>query len=63
VAVLKDEVERLMGLLDEGSQRVVGCLLEGQTDKETAKACGVSVSTVERKRKLIRETWRREMPP
>jgi RNA polymerase sigma factor (sigma-70 family) len=63
VAVLKDEVERLLRLLDEGSQRVVGCLLEGQTNQETAKACGVSVSTVERKRKLIRETWLRQMPP
>lgn len=63
VAVLKDEVQRLLSLLDEGSQRVAGCLLEGQTNQEISEACGVSLSTVERKRKLIRETWLREMPP
>jgi DNA-directed RNA polymerase specialized sigma24 family protein len=61
VVALRDEIQRLLCLLDKNSQRVVGQLLEGQTNEQIAAACGVSLATIERKRKLIRETWRREM--
>lgn len=56
----QEEVARLVGLLDEKAQRVAGLLLEGRTTQEIADAIGASVATIERKRKLIRETWRRE---
>ena len=59
--ILQDEINRLVGMLDETSQKVTGLLMEGYSNKDAADACGVSIATIERKRKLIRETWRREL--
>jgi RNA polymerase sigma factor (sigma-70 family) len=63
VVAVKDEVQRLLDLLDDPSRQVLGYLLEGHTNQEIAKQLGVSLSTIERKRKLIRATWDRAMQP
>lgn len=57
---MREEVTRLVGLLDEKTQQVAGLLLQGHTNQEIADQIGTSLATIERKRKLIRETWRRE---
>ena len=61
VVAMREEVQRLMGLLDDTSRVIADRLLEGHTNLEAAEKCGVSVATIERKRRLIRETWRREL--
>jgi RNA polymerase sigma factor (sigma-70 family) len=58
-SMLRDEVQHLVGLLDEPMQRVAALLLEGCTNEEAAARCGVSLATIERRRQLIRKTWRR----
>src|SRR5436190_3534199 len=63
VVALQDEMQRLLGLLDATEQRVAGLILEGRTTEEIAAFCMLSRSTIERKRKLIRETWLRETGP
>jgi DNA-directed RNA polymerase specialized sigma24 family protein len=61
VMAMQDEVQRVMSLLDPIAQRVVALVLEGRTTEEVAASCGKSRATIERKRKLIRETWMREL--
>jgi RNA polymerase sigma factor (sigma-70 family) len=56
---LRDEIQRLMGLIDEEERRIAGLIMSGHTNEEIARLCGFSRTKVERKRKLIRETWRR----
>jgi RNA polymerase sigma factor (sigma-70 family) len=61
VVAMRDEIQRLMGLLDDTSRVILRSLLAGRTNQEAADECQVSLATIERKRKLIRETWRREL--
>jgi hypothetical protein len=50
-----------MNLLDPIAQRVAALVLEGRTTEEIAASCAKSTSTIDRKRELIRETWKREL--
>jgi FixJ family two-component response regulator len=59
IAELRDEIEQLLGLIDEDERRIAGLVMAGHTNEEIARLCGFSRTKVERKRKLIRETWRR----
>jgi len=62
VAVLNEEHERLLGLLRVDSLRNVAiCRIEGYTVDEIATKEAVSKSTIERKLRLIRNTWRQEL--
>ena len=58
VAMINDEFERLLGLLDDEKLRQTALLkLEGYRNKEIAEQLGRSVSFVERKLQLIRRLW------
>jgi RNA polymerase sigma factor (sigma-70 family) len=61
--MVRDEIQRLKELLDPDAQRVLTLVLEGHSTAEIAKQCELSRATIERKRKLIRETWLRELEP
>ena len=61
-AVVKDEFERLLGLLgDEKLRRTAVLKLEGHTNREIAEHFGRSISFVERKLQVIRRTWSEEV--
>lgn len=60
-ALVNDEFERLMNVLDDEKVRQTAVLkLEGYSNKEIAEHLGRSVSYVERKLRLIRSIWSRE---
>jgi len=62
LAVMKEEYERLLGLLRDKLLRQIAVLrVEGFTGDEIAEQLDVSIATVRRKLQLIRATWRREM--
>lgn len=64
VATLKEENTRLLDLLQDDTLRRVALLrLEGHSDQEIADQLQVSLRTVERKLKLIRERWKNELEP
>lgn len=57
-ASVAEECRRLLGLLDGEEQRTIAlCKLEGYTSPQIAKFIGKSLATVERKLKIIRDTW------
>ena len=59
---LAEENERLLGLLRDESLRTVALLrLEGFTNEEIAQRLEISLRSVERKLKLIRERWAKEV--
>jgi DNA-directed RNA polymerase specialized sigma24 family protein len=59
-ALVNDEFERLLRLLDDEKLRQTAVLkLEGYSNKEIADRLGRSLSYVERKLRLIRDTWSR----
>ena len=61
-AEVKEEIERLMCLLDDDQLRTIAaCQLEGYRNAEIAKQLGTSKRTVERRLKLIRQIWDREL--
>jgi DNA-directed RNA polymerase specialized sigma24 family protein len=60
-AMVKDEFERLLGLLDDERLRRTALLkLQAYTNREIAGQFGRSVSFVERKLQLIRRIWSEE---
>jgi RNA polymerase sigma factor (sigma-70 family) len=60
LAIVKDEMEHLLTVLPEQYHQVALKKLECCTAPEIAQACGVHVSTVERRLRIIREFWARE---
>jgi DNA-directed RNA polymerase specialized sigma24 family protein len=63
-AQLVEEYERLLHSLDDDVLRSVAVWkLEGNTNKEIAGKLGRSPATVERKLRLIREAWEKEVTP
>jgi RNA polymerase sigma factor (sigma-70 family) len=61
-AVLAEDCQRLLELLEPDLQALAARKLEGFTNSEVAKQCGCSVPTVERRLKLIRMKWQTEAP-
>lgn len=60
--MMQEEHSRLLGLLRNDGLRAVACLrLEGLTVAEMAGRLGIGSRSVERKLKLIRQTWSREL--
>jgi RNA polymerase sigma factor (sigma-70 family) len=58
LAELKEEFDRLLAVLeDETLQKIAIWSMEGYTNKEIAKQIGRSLSSVDRKLKLIRDKW------
>jgi DNA-directed RNA polymerase specialized sigma24 family protein len=63
-AQLVEEYERLLDSLDDDVLRSVAVWkLEGHTNKEIAGKLGRSLATVERKLRLIRDAWEKEVTP
>jgi DNA-directed RNA polymerase specialized sigma24 family protein len=64
VTTLVDELRYLMSTLrDDGLRQVARLMLEGLTNQEIADRLDCDVRTIERKRKLIRKAWAREVNP
>ena len=62
LAMMNEEHLRLLQLLPEDSLRDVAIRrMQGESNDEIAVALNVSVRSVERKRNLIRDSWKREM--
>lgn len=62
LASLREEHERLLAQLRDESVREVALLkMDGYGNAEIADRLGVSIRSVERKLKLIREQWRKEI--
>jgi DNA-directed RNA polymerase specialized sigma24 family protein len=62
-AEVAETLGRLMGRLDNDLLRALARdNLAGYTQQEMAERNGVSVPTVQRKLKLVREIWQREFP-
>ncbi len=61
VAVMAEEVKRLLDLLpDDVTQQLAVLKMEGYTNAESAQQLGCSLTTVERRLRLIRKTWSRQ---
>jgi DNA-directed RNA polymerase specialized sigma24 family protein len=61
VAAFNEWLHVSLQRLDAGTTRQVAlCRLEGYSDREIATQLGISVSSVERKLRVIRELWQRE---
>src|SRR5205814_524390 len=61
-AQIAEETARLLGLLDDPElQSLALAKLEGQTNEEIAAHLGSVPRTVERRLRVIRGLWRREM--
>jgi DNA-directed RNA polymerase specialized sigma24 family protein len=58
---LAEACEILLDQLDTELQQLALNKLEGYTNKEIAGKLGCSVATVERRLKLIRKKWQREL--
>ena len=62
LVALEDEFEHLMKLLDDDRLRtIVNLRIEGFTVPEIASALDLSVPTVERKLRYVREVWKNEL--
>lgn len=62
VAIMAEECERLLGLLRDDRLRAVAMLrIDGYTVAEIAQRLGIGTRAVERKLKLIRSRWSREL--
>jgi DNA-directed RNA polymerase specialized sigma24 family protein len=58
IAEFNDNLARALERLDEGATREVALLrMEGYEDREIANRLSVSLSTVERKLRVIRKVW------
>lgn len=60
-AIFREELERLLKGLDEDCRQVVVAKLEGRTNPEIAARLGCSLASVERRVRLIRKAWEREL--
>lgn len=56
-ALVADECEKLLGLLDDEQRRIAQLKLEGFKNREIAEDLDCSIAKVERKLKMIREVW------
>jgi DNA-directed RNA polymerase specialized sigma24 family protein len=62
-AELNDELRHLQSKLQDDELRsIVAQRLTGMTNPEIAASLGRSLSSIERKMRLIKETWLRELP-
>ena len=61
MAMVSDEIERLLEIIPEDYRPIVFLKLEGLTMPEIAKHCGVHVTTVERRLRVIRGLWTKEL--
>jgi len=59
--ILAEACETLLDQLDTELQQLALNKLEGYTNKEIASKLGCSLATVERRLKLIRKKWQREL--
>lgn len=59
--ILAEACENLLDQLDAELQQIALNKLDGYTNKEIAGKLGCSVATVERRLKLIRKKWQREL--
>jgi RNA polymerase sigma factor (sigma-70 family) len=57
LTAMKESVDRLLSRLDDEAKRIALYKMEGMTNREIATRIGRSRATVERRLKLIRETW------
>jgi DNA-directed RNA polymerase specialized sigma24 family protein len=63
-AQVLEEYERLLDILDDDALRSVAAWkLEGYTNKEIAANLGRAPATVERKLRMIRDAWAKEVTP
>jgi RNA polymerase sigma factor (sigma-70 family) len=63
-AELAEECRRLLGRLDDAALQSLALLkMEGYTNRELADRLGCGVRTVERKLRLIRQIWEKELAP
>ena len=62
-AETQDQLEVLLGKLDDGQLRRIAILkMSGNSNQEIAEQLSKSISSVERKLRLIREIWRESEP-
>jgi DNA-directed RNA polymerase specialized sigma24 family protein len=61
-AALAEGVSRLLGALTESLRTVALLALDGYTNEEIGQRVGLSVGSIGRKLKLIREIWNAEFP-
>jgi RNA polymerase sigma factor (sigma-70 family) len=59
-AIMTEELQRLLGSLDNDLRQIALMKLEGRTNEEIASLVDRSVPTVERRLKLIRNVWRQK---
>ena len=57
----EDELERLLGILDPLQRQIAVLRLEGYSLPEIAERMKISLSSTQRKMKLVRETWACEL--
>jgi DNA-directed RNA polymerase specialized sigma24 family protein len=63
-AQVAEECRRLLARLDEAALQAVALMkMEGYTNAEIAARSGCGVRTVERKLRLIRQIWQKELAP
>jgi RNA polymerase sigma factor (sigma-70 family) len=64
LAEVEEESRRLLALLPDDHLRAIALhKLDARTNEEIADLLGCSLATVERRLKLIRKYWGRELPP
>lgn len=62
LAILEEQHRRLLGMLrDDGLRQIAVLRIEGYTVAEIADTLGVSVRSIERKLRLIRNAWSHEL--
>lgn len=60
--MMSESLDRLMGLLgDDELRQIAIAKLEGYSNEEIGRSIGRSVPTVERRLRLIRDTWQQEL--
>lgn len=59
-AVMSEALDQLLGVLDTELRTIALLKLEGYTNDEIANRIGRSVPTVERRLRMIRQTWKEE---
>lgn len=57
---MNEALGRLLGMLDDGLRQIAVLKLEGRTNEEIASRIDRSPTTVERRLRLIRDTWKEE---
>ncbi len=60
--MLAEDCQRLLGLLEPDLQHLALRKMEGYRNREIADQCACAVPTIERRLRLIRKKWGRELP-